>query len=69
MGVEKGNKVFILAESLSEAGQKVTIKWSQSFKDRSEEYYVTKYTNKSGSMSTSLLYPPLLHITRLTQAV
>ncbi|KAF7535381.1 hypothetical protein G7054_g5440 [Neopestalotiopsis clavispora] len=49
MGVEKGNKVFILAESLSEAGQKVTIKWSQSFKDRSEEYYVTKYTNKSGS--------------------
>jgi hypothetical protein len=69
MGVEKGNKVFILAESLSEAGQKVTIKWSQSFKDRSEEYYVTKYTNKSGSRLTSLLPSSSVAYMRLTQVV
>lgn len=52
MGVEKGNKVFIPADTLSEAGgRKVAVKWSQSFKDRSEDYYVSKYTNKSGSRS------------------
>ncbi|KAJ0122135.1 hypothetical protein J7T55_002647 [Diaporthe amygdali] len=50
MGVEKGDKVFIPADTLSEAGgRKVAVKWSQSFKDRSEDYYVSKYTNKSGN--------------------
>ena len=54
MGVEKGNKITISPATLGGAeGKKVTIRWSQNLQARTEEYWVTKFTNKtSGQRQT-----------------
>ncbi|KAL6712884.1 hypothetical protein ACLMJK_009596 [Lecanora helva] len=52
MSIEKGNTFFVPEEYLGGSqGKKVTVRWSQMFKDRSEEYWVCKYTNKSANSS------------------
>ena len=58
MSVQKGNQVYVPANTLGGTeGQKLTIKWSQSMKSRSEEYLVSKYTNKSGGQSLLKFLP------------
>ncbi|KAL8791671.1 MAG: hypothetical protein Q9195_005754 [Heterodermia aff. obscurata] len=52
MAIEKGNTFYVPGDYLGGAsGQKVTIKWSQSLRNRTEEYWVGKYTNKSANSS------------------
>jgi hypothetical protein len=47
--VEKGNTIHVPVESLGgEESNKVTVSWSQMLKTRTQDYYVCKYTVKSG---------------------
>ncbi|KAI1324266.1 hypothetical protein F5Y16DRAFT_402551 [Xylariaceae sp. FL0255] len=55
MTVQKGNTIFVPANTLSQE-HTVTIHWSQSRKDRSETYYVSKFTNKAGGSEQDLIF-------------
>lgn len=47
--VEKDNTIYVPAEFLGgEKGRKVNVTWSQSLRQRNQEYWVCKYTVKSG---------------------
>ncbi|MCJ1264292.1 hypothetical protein MMC22_004163 [Lobaria immixta] len=50
MAIEKGNTFYVPADYLGgDQGRKVTIEWSQMMKSRSEDYYLSKYTNKTSN--------------------
>ncbi|KAL9608380.1 MAG: hypothetical protein Q9167_006777 [Letrouitia subvulpina] len=50
MAIEKGNTFYVPGDYLGGAqGKKVTVKWSQTMKSRSEEYWICKYTNKTAN--------------------
>lgn len=46
--VEKGNTIYIAANTLTE--NKVTVEWSQNLSKKSQEYYTVPFTNKSKGM-------------------
>ncbi|KAF1933020.1 uncharacterized protein M421DRAFT_89316 [Didymella exigua CBS 183.55] len=51
--INKGNTIHVSASSIQD--QRVTIKWSQSLKSRSEDYYVASY-NVPGSDAQGAIF-------------
>lgn len=42
--VEKGNKIFIVADELTR--NEITVEWQQALRQRKEPYYSVEFTNK-----------------------
>lgn len=63
MPISKGNTITIPTQFLGGAeGKKITVRWQQTFRDRHEDYWICKWTNKTTRMSQSFS-EPLLHAT------
>jgi len=45
MPVTKGDQIVVPAADITK--EKITIKWSQSFSDKSQDYYMCKFTNSA----------------------
>lgn len=45
--VEKGNKIFIVADQLT--SNEITVEWQQNLRARKEPYYSVEFTNKDQS--------------------
>ena len=51
--VAKGNTIHVPAQFLGgDQGKKITVSWSQNLKSRSAEFWICKYTVKSGGKRT-----------------
>ena len=47
--VAKGNTIYVPVQFLGgNEGKKINVSWKQSLKSRSEDYWICKYTVKSG---------------------
>ncbi len=67
MAIEKGNTFYVPADYLGGAqGKKVTVKWSQMMKSRSEDYWICKYTNKTANSCKSKTLRPLTQTQPMT---
>ncbi|RAH44657.1 uncharacterized protein BO95DRAFT_171834 [Aspergillus brunneoviolaceus CBS 621.78] len=48
MPISKGNTITIPTQFLGGAeGKKITVRWQQTFRDRHEDYWICKWTNKT----------------------